>query len=111
MCPSDYPFFYDSLYKTSLLIGNKYKWRIVKETLLTYLFSVDLFKKYKKNIRLVGTQNNTPFEKPLHDVYEKEICIAPINSLCHHISRSSPSVNDEWSKTWNFYFTKFKNMK
>ena len=36
MCPSDYPFYYDSSYNTSIYLGMNYKWRDVKETLLTF---------------------------------------------------------------------------
>ena len=82
MCPSDYPFYYDSRYKTSLFIGKNYRWRIVGETLLTFMFSKKIFKKYKNNIRIVGEKENDPFEKPLHEIYKKIPCLAPINSLC-----------------------------
>ncbi len=108
MCPSDYPFYYDSSYKTSLYLGKNYKWRIVYETLLTFMMSKDLFNKYKKNIRQVGEQVNDPFEKPLHPVFEKEMCLAPVNSLSHHISRDHPSVTDEWMDIWNKNYISFK---
>ena len=32
MCPSDYPFYYDSLYSTSLYFGKSLRWRNVEET-------------------------------------------------------------------------------
>ena len=62
LCPCDYPFFYDSSYKTSIYIGNKYKWRTVEETLLTFMMSKKLYDKYKEKIRLVGEKENYPFE-------------------------------------------------
>ena len=43
LTPTDHPFYYDSNYLTSIYIGKNYRWRLVKETLLTFLFS-------KKNI-------------------------------------------------------------
>ncbi len=110
-CPSDYSFFYDSLYNTSLLIGKDYKWRIVSETLLTFMFSKEIYDKYKSSIRLVGEKKNIPFEKPLHDVYKSEICIAPINSLSYHISRSVPAVSENWEEVWNYYYNKFLSYK
>ena len=111
MCPTDYPFYYDSLYKTSLLVGNKYKWRIVGETLLTFMISKNLFNKYKKKIRLVGEKVNEPFEKPLHEVYKEVKCIAPVNTLSYHISRTVPATTEDWLKTWNENYTTYKRYK
>ena len=107
ICPSDYPFFYDSLYQTTLFIGKNYKWRKINETLLTFMFSKDILTKYKEDIRKVGDTINEPFEKPLHRVYKKVNCLAPINSLSHHISRSVPTVYEDWKKTWNYNFQKY----
>ena len=107
LCPSDYPFYYDSSYKTSLYIGNKYKWRTVEETLLTFMMSKDLYKRYKKNIRLVGEKENVPFEKPLHEIYKNNPCFSPVNSLSFHISRDHPATTEDWIKIWNDNFTKF----
>ena len=102
MCPSDYPFFYDSSYTTTLHLGNNYKWRNVGETLLTFMFSKEIFNKYNNLFRLVGNQVNDPFERPLHDIYKNVNCIAPVGSLSHHISRHVPVVsNEDWLTTWN----------
>ena len=107
LCPSDYPFFYDSSYKTSLYIGKKYKWRTVEETLLTFMMSKELFNKYEKNIKLVGEQVNDPFEKPLHEVYKHNPCLSPVNSLSYHISRDHPATTEDWVNLWNKNYTKF----
>ncbi len=107
LCPSDYPFFYDSSYKTSIYLGKKYKWRTVGETLLTFMMSKTLFNKFKKNIRLVGEQENKPFEKPLHEIYKKTPCLSPINSLSYHISRDHPATTEDWINLWNNNYTKF----
>ena len=107
ICPSDYPFFYDSLYQTTILVGKNYKWRKINETLLTFMFSKEIFIKYKDYIRKVGEEVNEPFEKPLHDVYKRVNCLAPINSLSHHISRSVPTINEDWKKTWNYNFDQY----
>ena len=109
LCPSDYPFFYDSSYKTSLYIGNKYKWRTVEETLLTFMMSKKLYEKYKKQIRLVGEKENDPFEKPLHEIYRINPCLSPVNSLSYHISRDHPATTEDWIKLWNDNFTKFES--
>ena len=101
LCPTDYPFYYDGIYNTSLFIGKDYRWRHVKECLLTFLFSKKLFNKHKKNIRLVGEQNNEPFEKPLHDIFKKEICLSPVSSVAYHISRTVPGIESDWLELWN----------
>ena len=85
LCPSDYPFYYDSSYQTSLFLGKDYRWRNVNETLLTYMFSKKIFNNFKKEIRLVGEQINEPFEKPLHEIYKKIPCLDPVGSLSYHI--------------------------
>ena len=107
LCPSDYPFFYDSSYKTSLYIGNKYKWRTVEETLLTFMMSKKLYDRYKRKIRLVGEKENDPFEKPLHEIYKINPCLSPVNSLSYHISRDHPATTEDWIKIWNDNYTKF----
>jgi hypothetical protein len=50
-------------------------------------------------------KEHAPFEKPLHDIYKKELCISPIPSLALHFTNVnsifglSPNVN--WKKVWN----------
>ena len=105
-CPSDYSFFYDSLYNTSLFVGKKNRWRIVGETLLTFMLSKKTFEQNNRYLRKVGEIINEPFEKPLHDLYKKEICLAPVNSLSYHISRGFPSINEDWIALWNENFKK-----
>ena len=109
LCPSDYPFFYDSEYKTSLFIGKNYKWRTVEETLLTFMMSKKLLEKHKKNIRLVGEKENIPFEKPLHDIYKETPCLSPVNSLSYHISRDHPATTEDWYKLWKNNYIKYNN--
>ncbi len=111
LCPTDYPFFYDSLYNTNIFIGKNYKWRSVGETLLTYMFSKEIFNKFIKEIKLVGEQENDPFEKPLHDMYKSVNCLAPINSLSYHISRTVPATTENWLKVWNENFKDYKDFK
>ncbi len=110
LCPSDYPFYYDSLYETSLFIGKNYRWRNINETLLTFMFSKEIFSNYRKEIRLVGEQENEPFEKPLHDIYKNIPCLAPVGSLSYHISRAVPAINENWKDLWNNSFEKYKKI-
>ena len=71
LTPTDHPFYYDSNYLTSIYLGKNYRWRLVKETLCTFLFSKKIFNIYKDKIRAVGEVENDPFEKPLHQIFEK----------------------------------------
>ena len=71
LTPTDHPFYYDSNYLTSIYLGKNYRWRLVKETLLTFLFSKKIFNIYKDKIRAVGEVENDPFEKSLHQIFEK----------------------------------------
>lgn len=107
LCPNDYPFYYDSNYSTSLFIGKNYRWRTVLETLLTFMFSKEILSKHEEEIRLVGEKENHPFEKPLHNIYLKQPCFSPVGTLSYHISKSIPSINEDWLKTWNDNFTKY----
>ena len=70
LTPTDHPFYYDSNYLTSIYLGKNYRWRLVKETLLIFLFSKKIFNIYKDKIRAVGEVENDPFEKPLHQIFE-----------------------------------------
>lgn len=112
MCPSDYPFYYDSLYSTSLYFGKSLRWRNVEETLLTILFSKEIFVNNLDNFRLVGEKINEPFEKPLHDLYKRLICLAPVSSLSYHIGRDNPSINEDYLSLWNInleIYNKYKS--
>lgn len=109
LVPTDYVFYYDKNYSTSIFIGKNHKWRIVQETLLTFLFTKRILDNHKNTIRLVGEEVNDPFEKPLHSIYKKVPCLAPINSLGYHISRSIPSIEPDWLKLWEDNYKKVIN--
>ena len=42
ICPIDYPYLYKKLENSKIFIGNKYHWRTVNESLLTFLTSKSL---------------------------------------------------------------------
>ena len=100
LCPSDYPFYYDSIYKTALFIGKEYRWRYVGESLLTLMFSKKIYNDHKRKIRLVGESINDPFEKPLHEIFKEIPCLAPVKSLAYHLSRHVPAINENWLSLW-----------
>ena len=110
LCPSDYPFYYDSTYNTSLFVGKNYRWRNINETLLTFMFSKKILNDCRKEIRLVGEEINEPFEKPLHDLYKKIPCLAPVGSLSYHISRAVPAITENWKDLWNVSYEKYKKI-
>ena len=104
--PADYWFYYDSLYKTSVMLGANRKFRFVGETLMTFLTSKKIIEKNYSLIEQVSLDENDPFEKPLHELYKKHPCLAPIGSLSYHISTiaSGISPHDDWKKLWDNYY-------
>ena len=105
ICPADYPYLYKKLDNSQILIGNKYHWRTINESLLTFLTSKPLIEKYWDDLVLMSENEHNPFETPLHRIYEKEICISPIPSLAMHCTNINSvfglSPNIDWVKLWN----------
>jgi len=105
LCPVDYPYLYKKLDNSNILIGNNYHWRTVNESLLTFLTSKDLINKYWNELLLMSENEHSPFETPLHKIYEKELCLSPIPSLAMHCTNVnsifglSPNIN--WKKLWD----------
>ena len=105
LCPIDYPYLYKKMENSNILIGNKYHWRTVNESLLTFLTSKELINKYWNELILMSTNEHAPFETPLHKIYEKELCLSPIPSLAMHCTNVnsvfglSPNIN--WKKLWD----------
>ena len=105
ICPTDYPYLYKKLDNSQILIGNKYHWRTVNESLLTFLTSKSLIDKYWDDLVLMSENEHVPFETPLHSIYENEVCISPIPSLAMHCTNINSvfglSPNIDWVKLWN----------
>ena len=105
ICPVDYPYLYKKLENSKIFIGNKYHWRSVNESLLTFLTSKSLINKYWDDLMVMSENEHSPFETPLHKIFEKELCISPIPSLAMHCTNVnsifglSPNIN--WSKVWD----------
>ena len=105
ICPSDYPYLYAKSETTQNFLGQNYHWRKVNETLCTFLTSKKIVEKYWEKYVSMCEKEHAPFEKPLHDIYEKELCISPIPSLAIHFTNInsifglSPNVN--WKKIWD----------
>ena len=105
LCPVDYPYLYKKLDNSNILIGNNYHWRTVNESLLTFLTSRDLINKYWNELLLMAENEHSPFETPLHKIYEKELCLSPIPSLAMHCTNVNSifglSPNMNWKKLWD----------
>ena len=104
LCPTDYPYLYAKSEMTQNFLGQNYHWRKVNETLCTFLTSKKMIEKYWNKYVSMCEKEHAPFEKPLHDIYEKELCISPIPSLALHFTNVnsifglSPNVN--WKEIW-----------
>ena len=77
----------------------------MRRPLCTFLSSKKMIQQYLENIKKMCEFEHYPFEKPLHEIYKKELCISPIPSLAVHFTNInsifglSPNVN--WKKIWD----------
>ena len=105
ICPADYPYLYSNIDNSNIFLGNSKHWRTVKETLITFLTSKSMIKKYLGELKLMGQIRHHPMELKLHEIYEKEVCISPIPSLAMHATHINSIYgippNFEWKKIWN----------
>tara|TARA_X000000368_G_C22951722_1_gene676916 strand:+ start:31 stop:1014 length:984 start_codon:yes stop_codon:yes gene_type:complete len=101
---TDYPYLYKNLNKASILIGENTHWRQVEESLLTFMTSKKMVEKYFDKFIEMTTVKSDPFEKNLHQIYQKEKCFSPIPSLSIHCTNVnsvyglSPNIN--YFKLW-----------
>ena len=104
LCPSDYPYLYSEIENAKIFLGNKSHWRSIKETLCTFLTSKQMVIKYWDELTSMCKFEHYPFEKPLHNIYEKEYCLSPIPSIAIHCTNINSifglSPNVDWKKTW-----------
>ena len=104
LCPTDYPYLYRDIENTSIFLGDKRHWRSIKETLCTFLMSKEMVVKYWDELTSACKFEHYPFEKPFHDIYEKEYCLSPIPSLATHLTNINSifglSPNIDWKKDW-----------
>ena len=104
LCPADYPYLYTKLDSTSVFLGATKHWRVVGETLCTFLTSVSILQKHWEKFISMCLIEHYPFEKPLHEIYETEYCLSPIPSLTLHCTNVnsifgfSPTL--DWKKIW-----------
>ena len=105
ICPADYPYLYAKTEATLNFLGHKCHWRKVSETLCTFLTSKKIIEKYWDKYVSMCQKEHAPFEKPMHEIYEKELCISPIPSLAIHFTNINSifglSPNMDWKKIWD----------
>ena len=105
ICPADYPYLYTKAEPTLNFLGHKCHWRKVGETLCTFLTSKQIIEKYWDKYISMCLKEHAPFEKPMHEIYEKELCISPIPSLAIHFTNINSifglSPNVDWKKIWD----------
>ena len=104
LCPTDYPYLYSKIDSTNIFLGSAKHWRIVGETLCTFLTSTNILQKHWDKFTSMCQLEHYPFEQPLHDIYKSEYCLSPIPSLALHCTNVnsiyglSPVV--DWEKIW-----------
>ena len=104
LCPTDYPYLYSKIDSTNIFLGSAKHWRVVSETLCTFLTSKNMIEKHSDKLISMCQFEHYPFEKPLHEIYESEYCLSPIPSLALHCTNVnsvfglSPIMN--WKKIW-----------
>ncbi len=91
LCPSDYPFFYDSNNKTNILIGSHRHWQIIDKTLCTFLTSKIVLNENWNNFVKNCEKRHDPFEKYINEIYKRIYCLAPIPSLSVHFTNINSS--------------------
>ena len=105
ICPTDYPYLYAKAEVTQNFLGDKSHWRKINETLCTFLTSKQIIEKYWDKYTSMCEIEHAPFEKPMHEIYEKELCISPIPSLALHFTNINSifglSPNVDWKKVWD----------
>ena len=104
LCPADYPYLYRDVENTNILIGDKFHWRKINQTLCTFLTSREMINKYYEKMVQMCKYEHYPFEKPLHEIYKKEYCFSPIPSVAIHCTNINSiygvSPNSNVKKVW-----------
>jgi len=105
LLPSDYPYLYSKDENTKIYLGEKNHWRLVSESLVTFMTSKTLIDEYFSELEKMGIEWIDPWEKPLHIIYKSHPCLSPIPSLAIHCANInsifgiSPMINVK--KIWD----------
>tara|TARA_X000001036_G_scaffold145364_1_gene138224 strand:- start:539 stop:1552 length:1014 start_codon:yes stop_codon:yes gene_type:complete len=105
LCSTDYPYLYVETENTKNFIGFKKHWRLINQSLCTYLISKQTLHKYWTYYEDMFLNNYDPYEKPLHELYKKIYCFSPMPSLSLHLANINSiyglSPLKDWIKIWN----------
>ena len=105
LLPSDYPYLYTKDEATKIYLGEKYHWRLVSESLVSFMTSKKVIEENYNSLEKMGIEWVDPWEKPLHDIYSSNPCLSPIPSLAVHCANInsifgvSPFIN--LKKLWD----------
>tara|TARA_B100000029_G_scaffold500026_1_gene571162 strand:- start:768 stop:1787 length:1020 start_codon:yes stop_codon:yes gene_type:complete len=105
LLPADYPYLYSKNNYTKIFLGHITHWRLVNESLVTFLTSKEIINTYLDKFMEMATKWEDPWEAPLHKIYEKVPCFSPIPSLSMHCANINseyglpPNIN--WKKIWD----------
>ena len=105
LLPSDYPYLYTKDDYTKIYIGEKSHWRLVSESLVTFMTSKKIIMSNFNDLEKMGIRWIDPWEKPLHDLYKNVPCLSPLPSLAIHCANInsvfgvSPSIDIK--KLWD----------
>ena len=84
LLPSDYPYLYTKDEATRIYLGEKYHWRLVSESLVTFMTSKKIIEENYNSLEKMGIEWVDPWEKPLHNIYNSNPCLSPVPSLAVH---------------------------
>ena len=84
LLPTDYPYLYAKDEVTKIYLGEKYHWRLISESLVTFMTSKRVIEENYKSLEKMGIEWIDPWEKPLHDIYKSNLCLSPVPSLAVH---------------------------
>ena len=72
LLPSDYPYLYAKDDNTKIYLGEKNHWRLVSESLVTFMTSKELIVKHFKELEKMGVEWVDPWEKPPSKRWSKD---------------------------------------
>ena len=105
LLPADYPYLYSKNENTKIFLGNQKHWRLVDESLVTFLASRKVIIKNFENLMQMASKWGDPWEKPLHEIYKSVPCFSPIPSLSMHCANINSvyglAPNVDWESIWN----------
>ncbi len=105
ICPTDFPYLYNKFEPTQIILGHNRHWRVIEETLCTFLTSKRLLLKHWDTFISMSKTEHLPFEKPLHEIYSKQYCLSPIPSLAMHCTNINSiygiSPLMDWKRLWD----------